>query len=220
MKPPSCDTVCEAISALADSEDPGIDGAALERHLAGCSSCRAFRDAVLGDERGLRAPITVAPAMPDLSSPVTKTAAAADRASSSLLVRGALAVVAAEIVVFALPDLVAGDASGSDAHGSRHLGAFAIAYAVALLVVVVRPARARTILPVAAVLAGALLITAVIDLANGNVPLAGEALHLPELVSVALLWLIANPRRRRDPPGGTTLRAVPNDDASVSARRQ
>jgi peptidoglycan/LPS O-acetylase OafA/YrhL len=174
--------------------------------------------------------------MDDLAAPVARSAARADRASASLLVRAVLAVVAVEIVVFALPDLMAGDESGEVAHGSRHLGAFAIAYAVALLVVVVRPARARTILPVAAVLAGALVITAVVDLANGNVPLAGEALHLPEILSVGLVWLIANRTlghghgrdlgrdrgwrlgrragRRRAPAAGTaTLRVVEADHA-------
>ena len=89
-----------------------------------------------------------------------------------------------------------GDEPASSTHASRHLGAFAVAYGVGLLVVVARPARARTMLPVAAVLAGALLITAVIDLAQRHIPLVGEAAHLPELVSVILLWLIAVPPRR------------------------
>ena len=51
-----------------------------------------------------------------------------------------------------------------------------------------RPARrrrpagtGRTMLPVAAVLAGALVITAVVDLVDGRVPLVGEAQHLPEV---------------------------------------
>ena len=37
-------------------------------------------------------------------------------------------------------------------------------------------------LPVAAVLAGALVITAVIDLVERRIPLVGEAAHLPEVV--------------------------------------
>ncbi|MBU6315405.1 MAG: hypothetical protein KGR47_02750, partial [Acidobacteria bacterium] len=59
------------------------------------------------------------------------------------------------------------------------------------------PARARTMLPVAAVLAGALLISAVIDLADGSIPLVGEATHLPELISVLLIWLLAVPSPKR-----------------------
>ena len=69
--------------------------------------------------------------------------------------------------------------------------------AVGLLVVVARPARARTMLPVATVLAGALFITAVIDLVNGKVPLIDETSHLPELLSVVLIWLLAVPSPRR-----------------------
>ena len=53
-------------------------------------------------------------------------------------------------------------------------------------------------LPVAAVLAGALVITAVVDLAQRRVPLVGEAAHLPEVVSVVLVWLLAVPSRRPD----------------------
>ena len=39
------------------------------------------------------------------------------------------------------------------------------------------------------------LETAVVDLAAGRVPLVGEALHLPELASVFVLWRMARPRR-------------------------
>jgi hypothetical protein len=68
-------------------------------------------------------------------------------------------------------------------------------------------------LPVAAVLAGALLVTAVADLANGRVPLVDEAQHLPEVISVVLVWLLAVPpsrggRRRRTDDGPPELRVV------------
>ena len=82
-------------------------------------------------------------------------------------------------------------------HATRHLGAFSVAYGVGLLVDAVRPARARTMLPVAAVLSGALLVTAIVDLLQGRVPLLGEATHLPEMISVLLIWMLANPRRPR-----------------------
>ena len=89
-----------------------------------------------------------------------------------------------------------GDRGATSTHAARHLGAFAVAYGVGLLVVVVRPARARTMLPVAAVLAGALVITSAVDLGQRRIPLVGEAAHLPEVVSVVLIWLIAVPPRR------------------------
>ena len=101
--------------------------------------------------------------------------------------------MAIEIIALSLPALVLGDEADTSAHGARHLGAFTVAYGVGLLVVAARPARARTMLPVAAVLAGALLITALVDLANGRIPLVGEARHLPEIASVVLVWLLAVP---------------------------
>jgi predicted anti-sigma-YlaC factor YlaD len=187
----------EAISALADGEEPGIDARLVDAHLEHCVGCRSYRS----DVEALRRPtrVSAAPVMPDVSRRVVKLNAIADRASAWGAVRVLLAVVAAEIAVLSLPALVWGEDADASTHEARHLGAFGVAYAAALLVVVVRPARARSILPVAGVLAVALTITAVVDIAQGRVPLVGETLHLPEIVSVALVWLLAGPSRRRSP---------------------
>jgi predicted anti-sigma-YlaC factor YlaD len=191
----ACDRWIEAISAMADGEDPGLDPELVEAHVARCASCRAFRRDVAAIQGPSR--VTAAPSMPDLSPRVTKLAALADRASAWSAVRVLLAVVAVEILVLSLPGLLLGEQADTSPHEARHLGAFGIAYAVALLVVVVRPARARSILPVAAILAGALLITAVVDVAQGRVPLLGETVHIPEVLSVGLVWLLATPSARR-----------------------
>ena len=191
----TCELWQQAISARIDDEDLGVEPRLLEAHLATCADCRRFEAVAEMGRRTAR--MQVAAPMPDLSKPMTKLNAAADRAASWSIPRILLAVIAADVFWFAIRDLLSAADSGSAAHDSRHLGAFSIAYAVGLVVVVVRPARARTMLPVAAVLAGALLITAVIDLLNGNVPLLGEATHLPELISVFLIWLLAVPSRRR-----------------------
>jgi predicted anti-sigma-YlaC factor YlaD len=189
-----CDRWQDALSAMADGEDPGVEPRLVEAHVAHCSACSTFAQAIDGSRR--RAVVQAAPHMPDLSRRVSKLNAIADRASRWSVVRALLAIVAIEVIVVSLPSLVAGDGE-VDAHDARHLGAFTIAYGVALLVVVVRPARARTVLPVAAVLAGALLITAVVDLARGVVPLIDEATHIPEVISVVLIWLLAVPAPRR-----------------------
>ena len=186
----------EAISARADGEDTGVDPRLLDAHLAHCGGCQAFAAAIEGSRRRLL--VQPAVAMPDMSRRVAKSNAVLDRAGRWSMVRILLAAVAVEIIVLSAPALVLGDGH-EGAHEARHLGAFSLAYAVALLVVVVRPARARTVLPVAAVLAGALLVTAVVDLATGSVPLIDEALHVPELLSVALIWLLAVPAPRRRP---------------------
>ena len=87
-------------------------------------------------------------------------------------------------------------------HAARHLGAFTLAYAVGLVTVVVRPARARTMLGVGVVLTGALFITGIVDVAQGRVPWLGEAAHIPELISVGLLWVLARPPSLRARPSG------------------
>ena len=214
-----CDVWQTAISARADGEDPGVDERLLDAHRASCAACRSFAAAIDGSRRRLS--VQMAPEMPDVSRRVSKLAAMADRASRWSIVRALLVVVAVEVIVLSAPSLF-----DSDNHDARHLGAFSIAYGVSLLVVVVRPARARTVLPVAMVLAGALLITALIDLVRGVVPLTEEATHLPELVSVLLVWLLTVPAPRRrvgDAPvtgGGTpALRVVRGEDAGGAGGR-
>jgi predicted anti-sigma-YlaC factor YlaD len=187
----TCDRWRDAISARVDGEELGVSTRLLDAHVSRCAACRTFAASI---EPATTRPTTAAP---DLSRRVARLAAIADRAGSWSIVRGLLAVVAVEILVFSLPGLVLGENQDASEHSARHLGAFTVAYAVGLLVVVVRPARARTMLPVAAVLAGALLVTAIADLANGRVPLVDEAQHLPEFVSVVLVWLIAVPSPRR-----------------------
>jgi predicted anti-sigma-YlaC factor YlaD len=185
----------EAISATADGEDPGLDPRLLDAHLARCADCRAFASFAEANRR--RHLVRPAEAQPDLAPRVAKWAAVLDRAGRWSVVRAVLGVVALEIIAFSLPALVLGDEHQTSAHAARHLGAFTAAYGVGLLVVVARPARARAMLPVAAVLAGALVITAVVDLVDGQVPLLGESQHLPEVLSVVLVWLLAVPSRRR-----------------------
>ncbi len=215
-----CDPWRDALSALADGEEPGLDQRLVDAHLRSCASCRAFAASIEGSRR--RALVVEAAPMPDLSRRVSKLAAVADRASAWGLARVLLLVVALEVIVLSVPALVAAG-EGSAVHDGRHLSAFSIAYGVALLVVSVRPARARTVLPVSIVLAGALLITAVVDLVEGNVPLLGEAVHIPELISVLLVWLLARPGPRRRQAfgtgsGGVGLRLVDPDTATDRER--
>jgi predicted anti-sigma-YlaC factor YlaD len=217
-----CDRWQEAISARLDGEDPGIDRRLLDAHVARCPSCRAYTDAAAA--RRAAAPLAAAATPPDLSRRVARLAAAADRAASWNVARVLLAVVAVEIIVFSVPELL-GDEPGSVAvHTTRHLGAFTVAYAVALLVVVARPARARAVLPVAIVLAGALVLGAAVDLIRGRVPIIDESRHLPELASVLLLWLVAAPGPLRRPsrgdrhPSAIASVAVPDTDSKSLTR--
>ena len=156
-----------------------------------------------------------ASAPPDLAPTVSRAIAVADRASVAAVARLGLIVVAVQIVALALPELL----GSPDGHGARHLGSFSIAYAIALVVVAVRPARAPTVLPVSLVLVAALGITAVADAARGSVAWLGETVHVPELVSLLLLWTLT--RRRSFDRGGSrrSLRLVGADgDRGRSSR--
>lgn len=186
----SCDDYRAAISDAVDGASSSLDESSLREHLASCAECRAFAERSAELRRRTR--VQPAPEMPDLSRRVVRSAAAADRAGAAWIARWLLALVAVQIIVLAVPDLFA---SGEFAHSARHLGAFAVAYAVGLIVVVVRPARARTMFHVALVLAAAMVVTAVVDIAQGRVPLINEAVHIPELFSVLFLWLLARPAK-------------------------
>jgi predicted anti-sigma-YlaC factor YlaD len=196
----SCQSVRHDLSARLDGEPTVVDVRLLERHLRGCPTCTAFAASLdrLPATRVVGAVDSDAPSGPAgrrAAGALARLLADADRAGAPLWLRIGLLVAAIEVIVLALPDLLATD---GDVHEARHLGAFSLAYGVALLVPVVRPARARSVLPVAVVLAGGLLVTTIVDVAHGRVPLISEVAHIPELASVVLLWLLA---RRQAQPG-------------------
>ena len=199
-----CEPFMAALSAQADGEDLVMDAAQLESHLSSCGACQQYEasvDKLLGRSR-----VTAAPQMPDLARSVVKKQGAAERLASIGIVRGLLALVAVQVIILAIPDLLTADTAAGPAHAARHLGAFSLAYAAGLLLVVIRPARARTMLHVAAVLAGAMVLIAVVDVAQGRVPLLGESTHLPEILSVWFLWLLA-----RTKPEAVLSDAEPSD---------
>ncbi|MCU1365461.1 MAG: hypothetical protein JWN39_1100 [Ilumatobacteraceae bacterium] len=203
----TCDPWLEAISARADGEPPTIDDRMVDSHIASCPSCRSFADN-LHELR--RASVDVAAPMPDLSGRVVKAARLADRNSVWWVLRLGLGVVAVQVVVLSTPALLLGHESGSDPHTARHLGSFAIAYAIGLLVVALRPAKARGMLPLAAALAGCLAITAVIDIAEGRVPAVAEMHHVPEVVGLVLVWVLAMPKRLPTMTAGGRHRKLPS----------
>ncbi len=186
----------DALSAMADGESAGIDERLVAAHVARCPGCQAYKEMIEGSPNFAR--IDSAADMPDMARKISKLNAAADRAAHWSILRIVLAIVAVQVIAFALPALLLGEENGVATHSARHLGAFGVAYGVALLVVVARPARARSILPVAMVLAGAQVLGAIVDLATGRIPLVGEARHLPQIISVFLIWFLAVPTGRRD----------------------
>jgi len=191
-----CEEWEEAISALIDGEDAARSRLAVESHVAGCRSCAEFAEFA---HQLRRSSIRSAEEVPNLSSAIHKRVRLVSGLARWTIARAALAVCALEVIAFSVPDLLG---SGSPtAHDARHLGAFSVAFGVMLFVVVAKPTRARMMMPVATVLAVALTIGAVVDLIDGRIPLISEARHLPEVVSVGLLWLLGAPPGGRRLPG-------------------
>ena len=142
-----CSRWRDALSAMADGEDAGIDERLVAAHVGRCAPCQSYQRLI--EKSAIPAASSPPAPMPDLSKTISKLNAAADRAAHWSILRIVLAIVAAQVILFALPALILGEEHGVETHAARHLGAFGVAYGVALFVVVVRPARARSILPVA-----------------------------------------------------------------------
>jgi predicted anti-sigma-YlaC factor YlaD len=118
-------------------------------------------------------------------------------------VRYALLAVALTMVVLAIPALLT-PLDGGESHLARESGGWSAALGVALLVVAWQPRRARGLLPLAAALAGVMVVAAAVDVVAGDAALAGESTHLLELAALGLLWLEARLAPRSD---GHALRA-------------
>lgn len=185
----SCEIWIEAVSAIHDGEDPSVDPRMVRAHLENCATCRAF-------ERDLasfrRSPLYKA--APPSTETIRRRVAAADRSSRPTITRALLAFVAVEMLVVSFQPVITGGDVGEASHPVRHIGAFTLAYAVAMLVTVVRPARAGAMFPVAIVLAGAVAANVAMDVVNGTASFTSEWTHVPELFSVVLVWLLRRPR--------------------------
>jgi predicted anti-sigma-YlaC factor YlaD len=183
-----CEDWKEAISSRADGQTLafGLTDLEIEAHVRGCPGCASF-DAFIPElkRRGMRQ----AGIQPDLSRIISKSLLVKNSCSRWTILRTILAVCAFEILFFSFQDLF------SSSHDARHLGAFSAAIGIAFLMVSLRPTRARMMLPVTGVLGLTLLLGAVFDVVGGQIPLLTEARHLPELLSVFMIWSLAKPSR-------------------------
>ncbi|GAA1038440.1 zf-HC2 domain-containing protein [Virgisporangium ochraceum] len=175
-----------ALSARLDGEDPGFDP---DDHLRRCAGCREWFERA----SALAAMTRVPTPTPDLTELVLARVAA-DRAASAAatvarrvwwtdalrLVLGGLAAVQ---LLLALPGVLG--LEGTHAHHE------VAAVAVAFLLAAFKPALARPYAPVAVVLAGCLVLSAVLDLSRGESTLAHQAGHLMTIVPAAMLVALA-----------------------------
>jgi predicted anti-sigma-YlaC factor YlaD len=196
-----CSTCQDALSARLDGEDVDVSLDELDTHVGTCAECRRFSLDITDVHRLVR--VRAAEPVPDLTrsildstddlAPTPPTAGAAARG----WIRYGLVVIGLTMLVLALPSLVLHD-SGNAIHLTRELSAWDAAFGAGLLFAAWQPGRARGLLPMAAVLAGAQLLGSVIDVVSGRSPVVSETHHALELVGVLLLWLLcrtASPSR-------------------------
>jgi predicted anti-sigma-YlaC factor YlaD len=204
-----CGAYREAISARLDGEDLGLAAAAIEAHLAGCAECVSWAATAMAVTRAAR--VGVADAVPDLSGVILAAATlpprqrteAGMRAPSRVVSRIAaapaapvgvarlgLALVAVAQLLAAIPELLGTD-PGASVHVAHEQGSWALALAVGLLVVALRPGRAAALLPVMAALVTGLAVTMALDISAGRTQAAAEAPHGLAFLGLGLLWLVS-----------------------------
>jgi predicted anti-sigma-YlaC factor YlaD len=202
--PPECRNHRIVLSAVADGAATPTERAAAEAHLAACSGCREYRSKL--EELRLVVARSTVPSAPDLVPALWAVMAEArPRASRpgerASLARYLLGAAAFTQMTLGAPALLLGRGAG-DVHDSRHLGAWALAFGVGLLLAAVRPRHARTLLPIATTLTVAVAVSTVIDLIGGQRAAGPEAIHVLEVVGLALLAVVhrqsgAGPHRPR-----------------------
>ena len=194
----NCDDWREASSARLDGEDPGVDVARLDDHLAGCAACRAWLNEATRVTRLARLqPLGV----PDLTESVLAAGHAEKPAGGGPRVRAArwlavarlgLCAVAAGQWASGVAEIFDGSVSAAvPVHSARELGSFNLAVAVGFAWVAWRPARARAQLPLLSALVAILAACTVFDLVLGHAWPRGEAAHLLLVAGLALTAVLA-----------------------------
>jgi predicted anti-sigma-YlaC factor YlaD len=188
-----CGTAREAISALLDEEPLGVDGQALERHLASCPGCRRWREGAHGVTRRVRlAPArAVTPLAQGLLADVVADLEVERRPRQIVLTRAALAAIAvAQLIWVTVPALLFGD-RGAPIHVSHEMGSFDMALGVGFLVAAWRPTRAQGMRALVGAAALFLALTAALDLVSGHTSPSDEAPHLLAVAGWLLLRHLA-----------------------------
>lgn len=191
----SCPATRELISADADDALDAVAARALDRHVASCSACAAYRSQVADLARTVR--VRAAAFDPTFVEAVMLRSQPARLGRGGWL-RPALAWCGLLIAFQSVVPLAIGELDGAPTHVARHVGASTFALAVGLLYVAWRPHRAGGMLPLVGALFGAMLVGAVLDVAGGDRSVLSETAHAGELVGMVLLWMIAgSPGRDR-----------------------
>lgn len=195
-----CERAREAISALLDSEPPGIDSTLLEQHLAQCPDCRVWRERA--HELTRRTRLRAAQPAPAIAHAVVGIGALVrSRPWWSTLVAARIGLVAVAVAQAAMtfPILILGTDRDAPLHIAHEMGSFDLALAIGFLMAAWRPSRAEGMRVVVGAAAGLLVLTAVIDLIAGRTTLADESPHLLAVAGWLLLSRAAALAPEREP---------------------
>ncbi len=202
-----CEDCRDAASARLDAEalPDGLTDDEVDTHLATCSDCRAWVEGATTLHRSLRVR-PVAPVVDRTEQILAAVPVSARPRPVREAVRYALLAIGLTQLVLAVPALILAEDAQAPVHVAREMGAFELALGVGILATAWRPRLAAGLLPFAGALAGAMLLTAGIDVAQGQAVALTEAHHVLDLIGVALLTLLhpsSGPHRRHLglPPG-------------------
>ncbi|HXY94932.1 MAG TPA: zf-HC2 domain-containing protein [Acidimicrobiia bacterium] len=196
----TCTHIRHAISARLDGEDPGIDDAVVDTHVATCAACRGFVASATRLHRATR--LGAAPDVPDLTPAILAAIGDAGQSpapappdsavpETQLALRWVLATIAIVQIAVAVPALVFGSDAGLPVHTARHLGSFELAIAVGFLFAAWRPSRIPGLFPVVAALVACLAASSLLDVIAGNTAALSEAQHATDFAGLVVLWLLS-----------------------------
>jgi predicted anti-sigma-YlaC factor YlaD len=174
-----------------------MPAAALDAHLSACPDCATWYEAAARVTRLAR--VTPAEPIPDLTARILAAAGPTGqrRRPGHLVARLALAVLGLAQAGLAVPALALG---ADDLHPPLHVahesGAWNLALAVAFLAAAVRPRYTAGLLPLLAAFVAVLAAASVPDIAAGEASGARLAAHLPAVVALLLVTVLAHPGRR------------------------
>lgn len=186
-----CGNARVEISSCLDGESDEERRRALDAHLERCPDCRRYATIAGTIHRRVRLG-AAQPVPPDLTAGVLAAIGHDGHDARTAGLRVGLAAVGAVQVMLAVPALFLGDDASLPTHTARHVGSFAFALGIALLVAAWQPRRVGGILPLIATLVACLFVSSVIDVLAGNTGVWAElGAHATEFVGLGLVWFLA-----------------------------
>ncbi|SEF37407.1 Predicted anti-sigma-YlaC factor YlaD, contains Zn-finger domain [Amycolatopsis pretoriensis] len=209
-----CAVFRESLSAALDGEPGPVPEAEVERHLGGCSACRAWQEQAARLRRSM---VRQAPAVPDLTAAILATAPPPAREKWAARVALALVGLVQSGLGFA-EFLVPGDGHAGHTgalpaiHLSNESAAWNLALGIGLLWAALRPRAAGAQLPLFGGFALVLGVVSAVDLSDGEVGAGRLLTHGFLVVGIVLMVLVHREHRRRPAPAPVSADALDNGD--------